>query len=192
VYAARAEFPEALAVERPLLAAVPCGAKVRIGVVLMSVAIREEERRLARVVRYLAGSPEHACFVVAPASLVAEMKNEELLVDADEIHPMRPEPNGGYLVSYPSWQASFTAAFAHAEAARPASVVHHSRAISWFMVPARLRQRSLVEVARGRQPNLQAELALRLAVRGGAVEARTNVPTWGGHLKNQYDKLCAR
>lgn len=165
---------------------------MRVGLVLLGTTIREEERRLARVVRFLAKAQRHTCFVVGPSRLLVEMKENGLLDDAAEMYTMAPIPRGGFIVSFRQWRSALGAALERAEAVAPVDVLHHSNPISWLMVSPRQQRSSLLEAVHMDQRTWPREIACRLARRAGTAITATNVPTWGLHLENLYDQAGQR
>ncbi len=149
---------------------------MRVGIVVLSVKTGGSERRLAKLVQYLAGRGRHSYYLLAPEHLLRSLRDEGTLPSEGlELRSMGPDPGGEHLerlaathyTAFLAWRRLLTAALAEAEVVGPTDVVHFLNPVSYFMAPLPFRRHAVVEAV-GSGEGWHVELMLRQAAERGA------------------------
>jgi glycosyltransferase involved in cell wall biosynthesis len=157
----------------------PSGAKrgVRIGIVVLSVKTGGPERRLAKLVQYLADQRRHSYYLVAPERLLRSLTQQGILSGTGlELHSVGPDPGGEHLerlrgtyyTAFLAWRRLLTSALGAAESTGATDVVHYLTPVSYFMAPPPFRRHAVIEAVSSGE-SWRLELMLRQAAERGAV-----------------------
>lgn len=150
---------------------------MRVGIVVLSVKLGGPERRLGRLVQYLADQGRHSYYLAAPDRLLRSLTQQGILEGSGlEQHAMGPDPGGEHLerlrgtyyTGFLAWRRLLGSALAAAEAVAPTDVVHYLTPVSYFMAPPPFRRRAVIEAVSAGE-SWHQELMLRRAAEAGAV-----------------------